>query len=425
MKYNNTKSLPFGADYYKDSEGESLDQNKTTLEETNEKDKNQFFNKINSEGEKEFNNININKVVYPNETLNQPDEVKPNLAKYNNQNIDCLKAQLTIIRNKDSQELQKKDLLKMKELIKNIIEIERDNSYEQNNSLSDSAIIIKEIFDYLDEKQKISAKIKTLESIEKNEEVEEVDPVCGAALINSNKQLEQICYITKVKTPKKKKESNCMNDRILNKKRYNSNRENSAKKGRISNEEKNNGKKGKIDNDQRMDNQRRTLYRNCLRRINETIFILSGLDIKDKIFDAVINEEHLRNVDSIIIFLKKKIKDIFLESTPRHYNDENYIKNREKIEDLCKNCFDTEDGKTLSILFNMTFKSVLEDHYLADNKYIKKGVNEDNDGKYELKEFITFKEDYANKDEKFKNKLKKKALKLTHRQRRNEENQEN
>lgn len=97
-----------------------------------------------------------------------------------------------------------------------------------------------------------------------------------------------------------------MNDRILNKKRYNSNRENSAKKGRISNEEKNNGKKGKIDNDQRMDNQRRTLYRNCLRRINKTIFILSGLDIKDKIFDAVINEEHLRNVDSIIIFLKKK-----------------------------------------------------------------------------------------------------------------------
>ena len=179
-----------------------------------------------------------------------------------------------------------------------------------------------------------------------------------------------------------------MNDRILNKKRYNSNRENS--------------------------------------RINETIFILSGLDIKDKIFDAVINEEHLRNVDSIIIFLKKKIKDIFLESIPRHYNDENYIKNREKIEDLCKNCFDTKDGKTLSILFNMTFKSVLEDHYLADNKYIKKGVNEDNDGKYELKKFITFKEDYANKDEKFKNKLKKKALKLTPRPlARKKKNQEN
>ena len=207
MKYNNTKrqGLPFGADYYKDSEGEFLNQNKTTLEATNTKDKNQFFNKINTKGEEEFSLINNYKVVYPNEKLNQPDEVKTNLAKYNNQNIDCLKAQLTIIRNKDSQELQKKDLLKMKELIKNIIEIERDNSYEQNNSLSDSAIIIKEIFDYLDEKQKISEKIKTLESIEKNEEFKEVDPISGTTLISSNKQLQQICHITKVKTPKKKK----------------------------------------------------------------------------------------------------------------------------------------------------------------------------------------------------------------------------
>ena len=130
------------------------------------------------------------------------------------------------------------------------------------------------------------------------------------------------------------------------------------------------------------------------------------------------------------IFVKKKIKDIFLESIPRHYDDENYIKNTEKIEDLCKNCTDKEDRKTLSILFNMTFESVLEDHYLADNKYIIEVVNEDNDGKYELKEyelkeFITFKEDYANKDEEYKKKLKEKALKLYHRKPRKKKNQEN
>ena len=178
----------------------------------------------------------------------------------------------------------------------------------------------------------------------------------------------------------------------------------------ISNEEKRNGKK-ENNTHERIDNQRIVLFINCLKSIIETIFNLSGNIIKNKdmIFKAVINYENIKNVGSKKTFAKKKIIDIFLESVPRKYNDQNIIINQQKIENLCNNYKFTEEGTILNILFNMSFECVLSNNYLKDNRYIK---DEYNDEKYELKGFKTFEQDYADKSEKFKKKLKKIALKL-------------
>ena len=102
---------------------------------------------------------------------------------------------------------------------------------------------------------------------------------------------------------------------------------------------------------------------------------------------------------------KKKIINNYLYSNPRHYGEENIIKNKQNIENLCNNYI--QEGKKLNILSNMTFESVLVNHDLKDNKCFKNGFN---GGIYELEGFNTFEQDYAN--EKFKSNLKEKAMKL-------------
>ncbi len=109
---------------------------------------------------------------------------------------------------------------------------------------------------------------------------------------------------------------------------------------------------------------------------------------------------------------KKKIINNYLDSNPRHYRAENIIKNKQNIENLCNNYTNTQEGKKLNILSNMTFESILVNlvnHYLKDNKCFKNGFN---GGIYELEEFNTFEQDYANEDEKYKSNLKQKALEL-------------
>ena len=106
-------------------------------------------------------------------------------------------------------------------------------------------------------------------------------------------------------------------------------------------------------------------------------------------------------------FAKKKIIDIYSDSIPRHYRAENIIKNRQKIENLCNNYTNTQEGKILNVLFNMTYDNVLINHYLKDNKYFKNLLNGEI---YELESFITFEQDYGNEDEIFKSELKENAL---------------
>ena len=82
---------------------ETLNKNTTTIEATNRKDGDKSFNKRNQEEEEEFNDLLNNsnnngniRVIYPDESINHPTEVKTNDVKNNNQNIDYLKDQLTM-----------------------------------------------------------------------------------------------------------------------------------------------------------------------------------------------------------------------------------------------------------------------------------------------------------------------------------------
>ena len=420
MREDNTKpkGLPFGPDYYKDlgknqqqSEGETSNNNTTTLEATNRKDEDKIFNKRNQEEEEEFNDFNSNnirniKVIYPDENINQPAEVKTNHVKNNNQNIDYLKEQLAILRSKNLYELEKPDLLKMIGIIKNIIEIELTNVHNLT-SLSDSAVKMEEINHYVDEKQELELIVK-LKSIQINEELNKIDSKSGIN-INSNKELQKSPIIETEISNSENKESNT--NGFLNKKRSDPEKPEIKKKrrGRISKEDKENGIEGDADNKTRTDNQRKKLFTACLRSIHNTVSNLTDniIEDRDKTFIPVINEKYKKNVASMGEFAKKKIIDIYIDSIPRYYRAENLIKNIQKMKNLYNNYTNTQAGKRLNALFNMTYDNVLINHYLKDNKYFKNRLNGEI---YELESFITFEQDYGNEDEIFKSELKENAL---------------
>ena len=421
MKEDNTKSngLPFGPDYYKDfgknqqqSEGETSNKNITTLEATNRKDGDKTFNKRNQEEEEEFNDlINSNntrniRVIYPDENINQTAEVKTNHVKNNNQNIDYLKEQLAILRRKYPDELEKPDLLKMIGIIKNIRDIELINALNLT-SLSDIAVKMNEIEAYSREKQELEEKLK---SIKNNEKLKKINYISGTN-INSNKELQKSPIIETEISNSENKERNT--NRFLNKKRSDPEKPEIKKKKRgcISKKDKEKGIKGAVDNKTRTDNQRRKLFTSCLKSIHNTVSNLTDniIEDRDETFTPVINKKYKKNVASMGEFAKKKIIDIYIDSIPRNYRAENIIKNKQKIKNLYNNYTNTQAGKRLNALFNMTYDNVLINHYLKDNKYFK---NELNGEIYELESFITFEQDYGNEDEKFKSHLKEIALKL-------------
>ena len=423
MREDNTKpkGLPFGPDYYKDlgknqqqSERETSNDNTTTKEATIRKDGDKIFNKRNQEEEQEFNNFNSNntrniRVIYPDENINQPAEIKTNHVKNNNQNIDYLKEQLAILRSKSPDELEKHDLLKMIEIINNIRKIELTNAFNLT-SLSDCTVKMNEIEVYEWEKEELEEKLK---SIKNNEELKKVNYISGTN-INSNKELQKSPIIETEISNRENKEINT--NGFLNKKRSDPEKPEKKKKkpGSISDEDKKNGKKGEVKNKKRTDNQRVKLFRACLESIHITVSNLTGniIEKRDKIFTPVINGKYLENVDSMREFAKKKIIDIYIDSIPRYYRAENLIKNKQKLKNLYNNYTNTQAGKRLNGLFNMTYANVLINHYLKNDKYFKIGFN----GEIcELESFITFEQDYGNEDEIFKNELKENALKLNSR----------
>ena len=423
MREDNTKpkGLPFGADYYKDlgknqqqSERETSNDNTTTKEATIRKDGDKIFNKRNQEEEEEFNNFNSNdtrniRVIYPDENINQPAEVKTNHVKNNNQNIDYLKEQLAILRSKSPDELEKHDLLKMIEIIKNIKEIEFTNAHNLT-SFSDLAVKMNEIEVYDREKQELEEKLK---SIKNNEELKKVNYISGTN-INSNKELQKSPIIETEISNRENKKSNT--NGFLNTKRSDTEKPKikNQKRGRISKKDKENGIVGQVDDKKRTDNQRRKLFTACLRSIDNAVsnLIDNIIEDRDKSFVPVINGKYKKNVASMGKFAKKKIIDIYIDSIPRYYRAENLVKNIQKMKNLYNNYTNTLEGKILNMLFNMTYVDVLLDHYLKDNKIFKNGFNGEI---YELESFITFEQDYGNEDEIFKSELKENALKLNSR----------
>ena len=418
MREDNTKpkGLPFGPDYYKDlgknqqqSERETSNDNTTTKEATIRKDGDKIFNKRNQE-EEEFNDFNSNnRVICPDENINQPAEVKTNHVKNNNQNIDYLKEQLAILRSKSPDELEKHDLLKMIEIINNIRKIELTNAFNLT-SLSDCTVKMNEIEVYEWEKEELEEKLK---SIKNNEELKKINYISGTN-INSNKELQKSPIIETEISNRENKEINT--NGFLNKKRSDPEKPEKKKKkpGSISDEDKKNGIVGEVDNKKRTDNQRRKLFTACLRSIDSAVsnLIDNIIEDRDKSFTPVINKKYKKNVASMGEFAKKKIIDIYIDSIPRYYRAENLIKNKQKLKNLYNNYTNTQAGKRLNGLFNMTYANVLINHYLKNDKYFKIGFN----GEIcELESFITFEQDYGNEDEIFKNELKENALKLNSR----------
>ncbi len=277
-------------------------------------------------------------------------------------------------------------------------------------SLSDCAVKMNEIKVYEREKEELEEKLK---SIKNNEELKKVNYISGTN-INSNKELQKSPIIETEISNRKNKKSNT--NGFLNKKRSDPEKPKikNKKRGRISKEDKENGIVGEVDNKKRTDNQRRKLFTACLRSIDNAVsnLIDNIIEDRDKSFTPVINGKYKKNVASMGEFAKKKIIDIYIDSIPRYYRAENLIKNIQKMKNLYNNYTNTQAGKRLNGLFNMTYANVLINHYLKNNKYFKIGFN----GEIcELESFITFEQDYGNEDEIFKSELKENALKLNSR----------
>ncbi len=277
-------------------------------------------------------------------------------------------------------------------------------------SLSDCAVKMNEIKVYEREKEELEEK---LNSIKNNEELKKINYISGIN-INSNKELQKSPIIEAEISNRENKKSNT--NGFLNKKRSDPEKPKikNKKRGRISKEDKENGIVGEVDNKKRTDNQRRKLFTAYLKSIDSAVsnLIDNIIEDRDKSFTPVINGKYKKNVASMGKFAKKKIIDIYIDSIPRYYRAENLIKNKQKMKNLYNNYTNTQAGKRLNGLFNMTYANVLINHYLKNNKYFKIGFN----GEIcELESFITFEQDYGNEDEIFKSELKENALKLNSR----------
>ena len=437
---NNTQGLPFGPDYYKDlgvekilSEGDPSINIKNTSETTNKKDEENIFNKRKEEELDEFNEIHKssedkNIILYSDERISQAFQVKTNRTE-NVQSVDNLKEKLTLLKSRDL--FEKKEKIENNELmikiLEDIIKIEQDN-VQYLTSLSDCSIKLSDIANYFLQKQELSNEVEIL----KKEETKKNDTSNGTNTVNEiESQKSPIKEKEITITQNQNKESNQVTKTLLNKKRSNPNRENpntekpntknpnkEKRSGRLSKKEKEEGLEAKIPNEKRTDNKRRYSYRNCLDSINNTILDLYEKlfpNDKDKIFKALFNDEKLEDIASIKKLMKKTIEEIYLESIPRNYKEENLIENQKKTKELFENYKNTFEGKILNTLSKMSFEYIFKNMYLENNPYIKCEFIE---GQYKLEKFQTFDTHFANWDNQKKNKFKISVLKLNERKKR-------
>ena len=441
----NTESLPFGQDYYKDlgiekisSEGDPSNNMKNTYETTNKKDEENIFNKRKEEELDEFNEIfksseDKNIILYSDERINQGFQVKTNRTE-NVQSVDNLKEKLNLLKSRDL--FEKKEKIENNELmikiLEDIIKIEQDN-VQYLTSLSDCSIKLSDIANYFLQKQELSNEVEILkkEETKKNDTsngtntVNEIEsqksPIKEKEITITQNQNKEINQVTKTLLNKKRSNPNTENPNIESQNTENLNIENPNKKNRrgcLSKKEKEEGLKAKIPNEKRTDNKRRYSYRNCLDSINNTILDLYEKlfpNDKDKIFKALFNDEKLEDIASIKILMKKTIEEIYLESIPRNYKEENLIENQKKTKELFENYKNTFEGKILNTISKMSFEYIFKNMYLENNPYIKCEFIE---GQYKLEKFQTFDTHFANWDNQKKNKFKISVLKLNERKKR-------
>lgn len=318
------------------------------------------------------------------------------------------------------------------ERIEEKIKIKYKSLYD-DNSISDISNDLKIIFDLISKKSELSKKLK--ESLVSLKELElYYKCIDNTFSINADKG-EKENYQSDEKIDKIEYENNTFkneNNQLLSKKKLINNKKNKKlkkaeynpitpnsnsrheKRGRISNKDKEKGFIAIIDNNNRTDNMRKKIYHLFFKSIDRYIHILiEKINEKENknyiIFHAVINNDNIKDIDSIKKLFQKSILDVLLESVPRRGKIENINKNNEKIKEIINNChkYGTE-GKILYNIFYKIFKDLLL-MYLNNEKSI---VDESTKKIINLDDFKTFDDDFINYDEKTKNKYKRKALQL-------------
>jgi hypothetical protein len=166
-------------------------------------------------------------------------------------------------------------------------------------------------------------------------------------------------------------------------------------------------KKGKHDKTAK-DNSRSKLFTSCAKSLDDFIRnefkkynkTLHCLNIKSQVGENLYENEK---------FFDKKIIDIYFDSTPKRYNDNNKDFNKKQIKSVLEKEMQNNNIKIklLNILFNMKLKRIFK-MYIYDIPYFIISIN-NNDYKIDLIGFKTFKYDLEEEDDETKEQYKKNA----------------